>query len=144
MNCFPRNHMTLQQYGLWSHVRELQSSLAKKHPNQKFIYFDGDTIASSFKDTGRHSIYRACNVLLEGGWFQLVEPQQRGSRGIYKPRKIVALTHKEWSEWVLKHSETMAETIADQSHLCNWLKSHPVSPVQLTSLTGETRKPIKN
>src|SRR5258708_189542 len=88
-HCFTRNHMTLRQFGLWNYVWDVQ----RKHG---FIYFDGDTVSDGFQGTKRDVIFRECKVLLETGFFELIEDGGRKSDGTYKPRKIKALSHKEW------------------------------------------------
>ncbi len=90
-HCFARNHMTCRQFGLWNVVREVQSKWG-------FIYFDGDDLAHSFKDTSRDAIFDDCKSLLKSNWFELLEPRQRKKDGTWQSRKIRALSHKEWSE----------------------------------------------
>ena len=55
--CFAHRHMTCRQYGLWTRVRELQRKFG-------FIYFDGDDLAASFRDTKRDVIFRECKALV--------------------------------------------------------------------------------
>jgi hypothetical protein len=133
-HCFTRMHMTVRQYGLYSHVRELQRKWG-------FIYFDGDGIAAGFKDTGRGIIYRECTALLKGGWFETKSAGNRKKDGTHEARKIVALSHKEWvAKYPNKCLQPVSPVILDkgtnQSHLCD----SPVSPVKLTSLTRETNQ----
>ena len=124
--------MTVRQYGLWTTVRELQNKIG-------FAYFDGDTIASYFKKTSRDVIYDDCTALLDTGWFDLLAPRTRSSEtGLWNPRKIKALSHK---EWCAKYADlSAAECVnnepikaADQSLPTDWTEGHPVAPEQLTS-----------
>jgi hypothetical protein len=99
----------MRQYGLYSAVRELQSKWG-------FIYFDGDDIAASFQKTKRDVVYDDCKALISAGWFEIKSERNRKKDGTWEARKIVAITHREWS--------------AKYPNNCN-LKAQPVAPHQL-------------
>ena len=87
--CFPRNHMTMRQYGLWTTVRERQHKLG-------YVFFDGDDLSNCFQSTSRDVIYGDCNALIESGFFVLISPRKRKKDGTWEARRIKALSHKEW------------------------------------------------
>jgi hypothetical protein len=96
-HCFAHSHMTMRAYGLWTRVRELYAGVIKKHPNQKFIFFDGADLARGFHKTPVSTLYEDCATLVKEGWFEVQgNPQARKKNGSYEARRITPLSHKEW------------------------------------------------
>lgn len=128
--CFARNHMTMRQYGLYSTVRELQSKW-------DFIYFDGDDLSKSFTKTSRDVIYDDCKVLVTAGWFEEKGKRNRKKDGTYEARKLVAITHKEWSAKYPNHCNLEAQPVApqqlDKAPIHSAISDSPVGNQRLTS-----------
>jgi hypothetical protein len=77
--------MTIEQYGLYTHARELS------HETGKF-YFSGRAVALHFRETRKATAYRVAEALVESGWFQVVQKSRPGRAAEYRP-----FSHEEWA-----------------------------------------------
>jgi hypothetical protein len=68
--CYERQHMTLEEYGLWAYASTVS------HQSGVF-YMDARGIAKRFSDTGKDAIYRVARRLEEKGWFRRLKPARR-------------------------------------------------------------------
>ena len=91
LTCFAHSHMTPDQYGLWTHLREVSARYKK-------LYFDGRTVANRFSKTSKSTVYRISDSLIRDGWLVVVKPSKRLPDGTYSKRELRVLSHKEWSE----------------------------------------------
>jgi hypothetical protein len=88
-NCFAHYHMTIDEYGLWTHARELSHE-------SKVFYFDGRKIAARFSGTGKDRPYRIGKRLVRKGWFSVLRAPKRLKNGMFAPGKYYPLSHDEW------------------------------------------------
>jgi hypothetical protein len=87
--CFAHYHLTVEEYGLWTHARQLA------HESGIF-YFDGRKIAQRFGKTGKNTIYRIGNNLIRKGWFVIIRRSKRLKNGMFSPGEYRPLSHEEW------------------------------------------------
>jgi hypothetical protein len=55
--CFAHHHLTMEEYGLWTHARQLAH-------DSGIFYFDGRKIAQRFGETGKNAAYRVGKNLI--------------------------------------------------------------------------------
>jgi hypothetical protein len=88
--CFAHYHLTPEEYGLWTHARQLSHESA-------IFYFDGRKIANRFAKTGKNTIYRIGNNLIRKGWFVIVRKSKRLKNGMFSPGQYRPASHEEWA-----------------------------------------------
>jgi hypothetical protein len=88
-NCFAHYHMTIDEYGLWTHAREVSHE-------SKVFYFDGRKIAARFAGTGKDRPYRIGKRLVRKGWFSVLRTPKRLKNGMFAPGEYYPLSHDEW------------------------------------------------
>ena len=82
--CFARQHMTIEEFGLYTHARELS------YKSKKF-YLNARRCAKRFATTGKNTVYRLVASLEAKGWFQLLKE----GRGV--ATQYLVLNHDEWA-----------------------------------------------
>lgn len=96
LTCFAHRHMTLAEYGLYSHLREVSHG-----SKQQYTYkFDDRTLAERFAHTrgcSKDSVNRLRQSLAKKGFISWLEPQKRVG-GRYAQRLGRILSHAEWAE----------------------------------------------
>lgn len=84
--------MTLEQYGLYQYACDVSYASGK-------FYLSGPKAAMEFAKTGKNTIYRVGQQLVNAGWFKVLTPRYRdGVTGMWRPMVIKPLTHKEWKQ----------------------------------------------
>jgi hypothetical protein len=91
--CFAHHHLTVEEYGLWTHARQLAHESG-------ILYFDGRKIAKRFIETGKNTIYRIGHNLIRKGWLVIVREPKRLKNGMFSPGQYRPVSH---DEWVAKH-----------------------------------------
>jgi hypothetical protein len=88
--CFAHRHLTVEEYGLWTHARQLA------HESGIF-YFDGRKIAQRFGETGKNTIYRIGKNLIRKGWLVILRKPKRLKNGMFSPGQYRPVSHEEWA-----------------------------------------------
>jgi hypothetical protein len=121
--CFAHRHLTMEEYGLWTHARQLA------HESGIF-YFDGRKIAERFGQTKKDAAYRVGRNLIRKGWLVVVRKPKRLKTGMFSPGQYRPLTHEEWAA---KHPGTCLEIQTGAVGTCleiqNDLSGNPERPV---------------
>jgi hypothetical protein len=96
VTCFAHRHMTIAEYGLYSHLREVSNK-----SNPKFTYrFDDRTLAERFADgrgSSKDAVNRLRQSLAKKGFISWHEGKKRVAGGRYAPRLGQILSHAEWA-----------------------------------------------
>jgi hypothetical protein len=125
--CFAHRHLTMEQYGLYTHVREVS------HQSGRFILSARKT-AEHFADTSRSRLNRVAASLVKAGWLVELKAPSRDRHGVWRPGEYRARSHEEWAELqpgTCPTGET-GEPVPD---------SNPVTPAGQACLTGEPTCP---
>ena len=88
--CFAHRHLTMEEYGLWTHACQLA------HESGIF-YFDGRSIAHRFSDTGKNAVYRVGKNLIRKGWLEIVRPPKRLKNGMFSAGQYRPVSHLQWA-----------------------------------------------
>jgi hypothetical protein len=111
MKCFAHHHMTFEQYGLWTHAREVS------HQSGVF-YFGGRQVAERFRNTGKDAAYRVAQSLVHEGWFVTLKKSKRDRKtGIFKPAQYQPVSHDEWAAEYPGRCTQRVEESRDESSL---------------------------
>lgn len=108
--CYANYHMSPEEYGLWTHLREISSR------SDYVYYLDDRSIARRFQ-ASKNSINRVRRSLAEKGWFgkDFARGFQRAEDGRFQSQKATILSHDEWAQ------ENSGRTTA-----CHEFKTGPV------------------
>ena len=108
--CYARQHMTLEEYGLWQYARTVayQSGV---------FYMDARGIAKRFSETGKDAIYRVARRLEVKGWFRRFKSSRRHKKtGTWAASQYQPLSHDQW--------------VADHPGECTCLEIQTGEPVE--------------
>src|ERR1700733_901330 len=94
--CFAHFHMTIAEFGLWTHLRDLSYGSKPQYTYR----FDDRAIAARFAEErgcSKDTVNRLRRSLAEKKFIKWLEPQKRIG-GRYAPRLGRILSHEEWAE----------------------------------------------
>jgi len=141
--CFEHQHMTTEEYGLWSLYRGLSLKSGE-------VFDDGRTTADRFADESYSHIYRIRRSLIKKGFLEVKKKSTRDKATQRLTATVFrAITHE---EWVRKHGTKHCCTSSPPvSQVKQEKRVEPVSQVKMSCVTGEnepvaqvTHKPKEN